>query len=172
MEAFPALGKLFDRSKCENVVTRKDECKDLDCQCQEDCRLDRGSPYCYRASKNSYAMLDPYWLGGMKKHVKRIDVRYVFLLRNDPLTQAFMKMDPEEAIRNLEIGQSAGTSYEITSMRNQPFYNPHFLFSDSERIELQKRFFRRLFKSAVCYQLNVGVISIEEIQHKILEMIR
>jgi aspartate/methionine/tyrosine aminotransferase len=172
VEAFSPLGRLFDHSKCENVVIRKDDCKDIDCQRDDNCRLDRGSPYCYRASKNSYAMLDPYWLGGMKKHVKRIDARYVFILRNDPLTQAFQKMDAEEAIRVLEVGQAAGAAYDLVAMKNQPFYNPHFLLGDSDRIELQKRFFRRLFKSAICYQLNVGVISLEELQKKILELVK
>ncbi len=169
-EAMPKLAKLFDRSKCENVVIRKEECKDIECQQKDDCRLDRGSPYCYKASKNSYVMLDPYWLGGMKKHVKRIDIKYLFLLRNDPITSPFIKLNTEEAINILEMGQSSGTDIERFSYRNQPFFNPHILNYESERIDLQKKLYRKLFKTAECYQINVGNISIENIIEKIMEL--
>lgn len=169
-ESLPLLAKLFDRSKCENVITKKEDCKEIECQQKDDCRLDKGSPYCYKASKNSYVMLDPYWLGGMRKHVKRIDVKYLFLLRNDPITTAFIKLDSEEAIRILEMGQSSGTEAERFSFKNQPFFNPHLVEADTERIELQKKFFRRLFKTAICYQINVGTLGLDEIIKKILGM--
>ncbi|MBN2264395.1 MAG: aminotransferase class I/II-fold pyridoxal phosphate-dependent enzyme, partial [Candidatus Aminicenantes bacterium] len=41
VELDPRLAPLFDRSKCENVVVRKDDCQDLECQRADDCRLDR-----------------------------------------------------------------------------------------------------------------------------------
>ncbi|MDI6779047.1 MAG: pyridoxal phosphate-dependent aminotransferase [Bacteroidota bacterium] len=170
-ELFDPLPKLFDRLKCENVVTRKDDCTNLQCQRDEECRLDRGSPYCYKASMNSYAMLDPYWIGGMKKHVKRTDIRFVFVLRNDPLSQPIVRLGAEEAIRILEMGQTSGVSREVTSPLAQPFYNPHLLVNNSERIELQKRFFKKLLKTAACYQLNVGNVRESEIQKKIREVI-
>lgn len=171
-ELFDILPKLFDKSKCENVVTKKEDCTNLDCLREGECRLDRGSLYCFKASKNSYAMLDPYWIGGMKKHVKRIDLRYVFILKNDPLSSAYMKLEPEEAIRILETGQTSGITTEYSTHQNQPFYNPHLLNKDSERIELQKKFFRKLFKSAVCYSLNSGALSVGETEKYIYELIR
>ncbi|RCK72400.1 MAG: Aspartate aminotransferase [Ignavibacteriae bacterium] len=171
-ELFDLLPKLFDKSKCENVVTKKEDCTNLDCLREGECRLDRGSPYCFKASKNSFAMLDPYWIGGMKKHIKRIDIRYVFILKNDPLSSAFIKLEPEEAIRILESGQTSGISSEYSPLHNQPFYNPYLLNTDTDRIELQKKFFKKLFKSAVCYSLNSGALSVGETEKYIYEIIR
>jgi aspartate/methionine/tyrosine aminotransferase len=169
-EAFPLLAKLFDRSKCENVVIKKEDCKDLECQQKDDCRLDRGVPYCYKASSNSYVMLDPYWLGGMRKHVKRIDIRYLFILRNDPITAPFTQLGIEEALHILEMGQSSSPEANKYAFKNQPFFNPHLIENSSERIEIQKKFFNRLFKTAVCYQINVGTITVDEIKKRILEL--
>jgi aspartate/methionine/tyrosine aminotransferase len=166
VESFSPLANLFDRSRCENVITKKDDCKDAACLRGEDCRLDRGSPYCYKASKEAHALLDPYWLGGMRKHVKRIDIRYVFLLKNDPLGMPVERVDPEEAVRQLELGQNYGSG----AVKNQPFYNPHWLTDTSDRAELQKKFWRRLLKSAKVYQLNSGAMEVEQAQEKVLEI--
>ncbi len=156
-ENFPeVLPKLFDNSKCENVVMKKEYCEDSQCLLKDDCRLDKGSPYCYKGSKDSHCLLDPYWIGGMKKHCKRIDVRYVFILNKDPLAPPLKKLDPEEAIKAIEIS----TEYEGNKPLN--FYNPYIFSEESERIELEKKFFRKLFKIAEVYSLNSGKLSLEE----------
>lgn len=171
-ENFDKLPKLFDRSKCENVVTRKDDCKNSDCLRQGECRLDRGSAYCYKAKNTSYVMLDPYWIGGMKKHAKRIDIRYVFILKNDPISSAIVKVDTEEAIRILELGLHTGSLSGNTATQTQPFYNHYLLQTNSERIEIQRKFYRKLFKSAECYILNSGHLSIDETQKYIIQVIK
>jgi len=60
VEANPDWVSLMDRSKCENVVTKKEDCTYTSCERLERCRLDRGSTHCFSASGNSRAMLDPY----------------------------------------------------------------------------------------------------------------
>ncbi|MGD9898457.1 MAG: pyridoxal phosphate-dependent aminotransferase [Calditrichaceae bacterium] len=167
---FQRLGELFDRSKCENVVMNKEDCKNQKCQAMEECSLDRGYPYCYEASKTSAAMLDPYWIGGMRKHVKRIDISTVFILKNDPIGNAISVMDPDEALQILEGGFSSGSIME-EGRGNLPFYNPHLLLKTTERLELQKKSFRKLFKSAVCYSVNTGAGNLPEIQNRMIEIL-
>jgi len=166
----PQLRDLFDNSKCENVVTRKEDCTNSACPIIDDCILDRGLPYCYSASSRSAAMLDPYWIGGMRKHVKRIDLRAVFLLKNDPLAKAVQELDAEDAIQTLEAGFSSG-ALQQRSTANQPFFNPHLLLKSNERIELQKRFFAKLFKAAMVYQLNVANASQRELGERVKKIL-
>jgi hypothetical protein len=119
-------------------------------------------------------MLDPYWVGGPKKYVKRTSVRYVFLLKRDPLAQAVVKADPSEAIRFLEearVETPATPGPLLSTYRNQPFFNPHLLAKTPDRIDLQKRYFGRLFEAAECYFINTAAISEREIEQKILEIV-
>lgn len=168
VEKLPVLTGLFDRSKCENVITSKDNCINEECQRLDDCRLERGSPYCFSASDKSRAMLDPYWLGGPNKHVKRTSVRWLFILRRDLISPPIIKLDPEGAIRILEEGRSQASS---GAMVNQPFFNPHALVRTMERIELQKRYFQRLLNIVPCYIINTGSESVREIQQRIRAII-
>ncbi len=75
-----------------------------------------------------------------------------------------MKLDPEDALRLLEGGESLGTKGSLGPSKSEPFFNPHLLVSDEERMELQKNFFRRLLEKIVCYLFNSGVASAEEIK--------
>ncbi len=154
VQDFPRLAELFDNSKCENVLTRKDDCGNAQCLQEDDCRLDRGSLFCYTASRASYAMLDPYWIGGPAKHVKRTALRWVFILRRDRVSPPFIAAGPDEALRILESGESAGARTDAAISRTPPFFNPHLLLTAPERLESQRRFFRRLLESARCYVLN------------------
>jgi aspartate/methionine/tyrosine aminotransferase len=165
---YPDFAPLFDRSKCENVVMRREECTNSACQIQDDCRLDRGSPFCYEASDTSYAMLDPYWIGGPAKHAKRTSLKWIFLLSRDPVTPPIAKLEPTEAIRTLEEGRSETSA---GGMKNEPFFNPHLLVRTPERIDLQKRFFGRLFKVASVYAINTTNQSPREIQTRIQHIV-
>jgi len=158
------LVRLFDRSKCENVITKRDDCQNQKCQAGEDCLIDKGYPYCYYAAKNSYAMLDPYWLGGMQKHVKRIDIRTVFILKNNPTDEMLKEIDANEAVKVIESGYSS-TGASV------PFYNQHLLLKSPDRIELQRGLFKKLFQAANCYYLNTGAGKEDEIVNKILSII-
>lgn len=156
-ENFPeVLPKLFDFSPCENVVMKKEYCENSKCLLEDNCRLDRGSPYCFKGTSDSHCLLDPYWIGGMKKHCKRIDVRYVFILTRDPLAPAVKEMETEEAIKAIEL------SSEMEGNRPLSFYNPYIFSEDNERIEMERRFFRKLFKIARVYSINSGILSLEE----------
>ena len=165
---YPDFAPLFDRSKCENVVTKREECTNSSCQIQDDCRLDRGSPFCYEASDTSYAMLDPYWIGGPDKHAKRTSLKWIFLLSRDPVAPPITRLESEEAIKILEEGRSETSTGGI---RNEPFYNPHLLVRTPERIDLQKRFFERLFKVTSVYAINTTTQSPREIQTRMRHII-
>ena len=167
VEYFPRLASLFDNSKCENVVLRKEYCQDSDCLRMDDCRLDRGSPFCYKASKKSIALLDPYWIEGPSKHVKRTRLHWIFLLRYDTTSPPAVKMDVEDALRIMESGESPGLRMTIGPSKSQPFYNPHLLMTNPERIDYQKNFFRQLLKNTSCYLINSGVATVDDIQNLI-----
>jgi hypothetical protein len=168
VELFPRLAPLFDGSKCENIVTHKDDCKNAECLRLDDCRLDRGSLFCYKASKEAHAMLDPSWLGGKTAHARKTDLRWIFLLRNDPVSPAAIKLRKDEALRILEAGESAGAKKALSPAKPQPYFNPHLLVATEERLELQKLHFGRLLDSAACYLFNSGVAGPEEIKSIVL----
>jgi aspartate/methionine/tyrosine aminotransferase len=163
VEAYPLLAPLFDNSKCENIILHKEDCQNEKCLQEDDCRLDRGSPFCYKASKEAYALLDPYWIEGPAKHIKRTALRWIFLLRNDKTSPPFVGAEPEDALRILEYGEIAGATREPGPTQKQPFYNPHLLVTTPERVEFQRNFFRRLLESTDCYLFNSGVATSEDI---------
>jgi len=132
--------------------------------------MDRGFPYCFLASKVSAAMLDPYWIGGMRKHVKRIDIQKVFLLTKDPLAAPVRELTAEEAIRILASAQAVGATFE-TQSAPAPFYNPHLIIRSEEKTELQKQQFRRLFEVAKCYLLNTHQATARGMSEKIIELL-
>ena len=158
------LAPLFDRSKCENVVVHKDDCADAECQRADDCRLDRGSPYCYRAGKESHALLDPDWLGGPAAAVKRTDLKALILLRNDATSPAVVELSKDEALRTLEAGEAAGARKALAAGQVQPFYNPHLLGAGPEKIEAQRAFYGRLLESARCVLFNSGVAGADKLK--------
>jgi len=164
VEFYPALAPLLDNSKCENVIQRKENCQDPECLRVDDCRLDRGSPFCYSASKKATALLDPYWIAGPAKHIKRTQLRWVFLLRYDSTSPPVVKMEAEDALRILESGESPGVSKAISSSKSQPFFNPHLLSTSPERLDYQKNFYRELLENTGCYLLNSGMATSEDIR--------
>jgi len=168
VESFPRLAPLFDASKCENVITHKEDCQDAACLRLDDCRLDRGSPFCYKASKEAHAMLDPYWIGGKTAHAKRTILSWIFLLRYDTSSPAAVRVEKEEALRILESGEALGLKKSLSPAKPQPYYNPHLLVTTEERLELQKAFFSRLLDTAMCYLFNSGVAGAAEVKKIVL----
>lgn len=164
VEAYDELARLFDTCKCENVITKVEDCRSEKHRINDNCPLNSGAPYSYSCAKKSHAMFDPYWLGGMARHVKRIDIRHVFILRNDPVTTAIRKLDVEDALHILEAGYPAGTGGGV----QEAWYNPHVLLKSQDRFELQKAFFGKLFRSASVYQLNAGVATVTEMAQHVL----
>jgi aspartate/methionine/tyrosine aminotransferase len=168
------LAPLFDRSRCENVVVHKEDCEDAECQRGDDCRLDRGSPYCFRASKEAHGMLDPNWVGGPASFVRRTNLKWIFLLRNDATSPAVVEVAKDETLRILEAGEAAGAKKALTAVKSQPFFNPHWLAGNrpdgagpgiaAERLELQKAFFGRLLDVTKCYLFNSGAAGADKIK--------
>lgn len=163
VELDPRLAGLFDRSKCENVVVRKEDCQDLECQRADDCRLDRGSAYCYKAAKAAHALLDPAWLGPAAS-VGRTDLRGLVLLRNDATSPAVVELSRDEALRTLEAGDAAGSRKTPSGGQAQPFYNPHILGPAPEKLEAQRAFFGRLLGSVRCVLFNSGAAGADKLK--------
>src|SRR5690606_18754082 len=113
----------------------------------DDCRLDKGSPFCYRAAKEAHAMLDPTWVGGKTAFAKKTELAWMFILRNDAISPAAVRLKKDEALRILETGEASGARKSLSPGKAQPFYNPHLLFAGEDRLELQKSFFGRLLDS-------------------------
>ncbi|MBN1272643.1 MAG: pyridoxal phosphate-dependent aminotransferase [Candidatus Aminicenantes bacterium] len=165
VDVYGDLAPLFDHSKCENVVIRKENCRNEKCLELDDCRLDRGSPFCYTASKKSQAMLDPYWLDGPAKHVKRTALRWIFILRSDRVSPPLVELETEDALRILESGEGTGIAREPGASGRQPFFNPHLLLTSPERMEFHKEFFRRLMENVRCFYFNSGTATVENIKN-------
>ena len=168
VESFPRLAPLFDASRCENIVTRKEDCQDAGCLRLDDCRLDKGSPFCYKASKDAHAMLDPTWIGGRTAFAKKTELAWIFILRNDAISPAAVRLKKDEVLRILETGEASGARKSLSPGKAQPFYNPHLLFAGEDRLELQKSFFGRLLDSTACYLFNSGVAGASEIKKIVL----
>jgi aspartate/methionine/tyrosine aminotransferase len=164
VEFYPALAPLFDHSKCENVAIRKENCQNEECLRLDDCRLDRGSPFCYQASKKAIALLDPYWIEGPAKHVKRTNLRWIFILRKDTSSPPAVEINTKDALRIIESGESPGLRTSLSPAKSQPFFNPHLLVATPERIEYQKNFFHQLLQTVTCYLFNSGVASVDDIK--------
>lgn len=113
-------------------------------------------------------MLDPYWLGGSDKHVKRTNVKWIILFRKDPISPAIQRLKPEDALKILEDGRSQ-TSFG--AMQSVPFFNPHLLIRSMDRIETQKRYFQQLLKIAPCYIINSAMESKDKIKERIAAII-
>ncbi|MBM3296367.1 MAG: pyridoxal phosphate-dependent aminotransferase [Candidatus Aminicenantes bacterium] len=164
VESFPALAPLFDASRCENVVVRKEDCQNAACLRGEDCRLDRGSLFCYKASQEGHALLDPSWIGGASSYARRGVLRWLFLLRNDPTSPAVVELDKEEALRMLESGEVPGLKKVPGAAKAAPYFNPHLLASSPERLELHKGLWRRLLQGVSVYLFNSGTGRAAEIK--------
>jgi hypothetical protein len=152
VEELGRLAPLFDGSRCENVVLHKDACRDTECLRGEDCRLDRGSPFCYKAAKDAHALLDPGWIAGPAAAAKKTSLRTIILLRNDAVSPAVVELPPEEALRILAAGEMPGAA--SSAVRKEPFFNPYLLVGGEARLELEKSYYQRLLQSAKAYLVN------------------
>jgi len=165
VELYGRLASLFDRSKCENVVIRKEDCPNTECLRTEDCRLDRGGPFCFKAAKDAYALLDPEWLG-TSAAPRRTALRWIFILRNDTVSPALEELRLDDALRILERGETPGAK-KSAAASPQPFFNPFFLASTDDRIEMEKDFFRRLLPNVRTFLFNSGAAGVDQIKEAI-----
>ncbi len=158
VDKIPELEALFARSRCENVVIRKEDCTNEHCLRSEECILDRGAPFCFIGAANSYAMLDPYWMGGQDKHSKRTQLRALVHFHREAFEPPIKRLSSEEALWILERGASTSGAPSV------PFYNPHLLIQSEERLAVEKRHLERLLSLVPFYSVNSEGASADEIE--------
>ena len=112
-------------------------------------------------------MLDPYWLGGMERHVKRIDLQMLILLTADPLAEPVKKLEAEQALTILSQGASSGPSLEAQA-KNQPFYNPHLIVKDELRLKQHQERYLKLLQMVNVFQINTAGHTAAQIAERIL----
>ncbi|MGQ9603951.1 MAG: pyridoxal phosphate-dependent aminotransferase [bacterium] len=165
--SYPYLIPLFDKSKLENVVTSKEDCTNESCEYMDDCILDKGETHCYWASKYSRAMLDPYWIGGPEKYVKRTRLSALFVLTKDSLSTQIQQIKPDSALKILEEGRSRSSGI-LEATKSEPFYNPYILNPAPERVLLHRRYFEHLLKLVPCYLVNTAGVKTPRLIEKMI----
>lgn len=158
VEKLPELTRLFDRSKTENVITKRDECETEGCVHGDMCPIDRGEARCYYASERSRGLIDPYWVGE-GKHVKRTPLAKIILLKRESLGAKVTKPSTDAALKMLEEGAILSSR---GGYRSQPFYNPYLLDISPERLERLRRQWRRLLEAAPLVVINTEAMRKEE----------
>ncbi|HUS88061.1 MAG TPA: hypothetical protein VMW91_01615, partial [Desulfosporosinus sp.] len=121
--------------------------------------LEKGAVCCYEGSHNSNAMLDPYWIGGAAKHVKRTALSAIILLKRDAIAPKVSKPSVDQALRIIEEG---GYSMSHGRWFSVPFYNPYLLVQDSDRIEILRRQWKQLLKVTPLVVINTEIMRMEE----------
>ncbi len=159
-ETFEEFAELFSRSRCENVAVSKEDCDNEKCLAGDDCILQKNADHCFIGFSNSRGIVDPNWIGGPQKYVRRTNIERVIILKRDPVSPPVASMEPDEAVHYLATGRyqvlSPG-SRGYGSFKNQPFFNPYLLAKDQERTELQEECFAKLFSCAEISVVNTGV---------------
>ena len=156
---FPEIRPLLDRCKLENVIPlSSEEAEKLRSQgiSEDEMRVLTSDPYV--AHEYSRAMLDPLWIAGPEKFVDTTRAMKVILLKRD-------KNDHEIA-RRLEIEEAV----QYLVAQPEQFLNPYLIVKTDEKVEVRKRFFRRLFKLAPCYLVNTA-LDVKTVQQKIRDII-
>ncbi|MGA9751407.1 MAG: aminotransferase class I/II-fold pyridoxal phosphate-dependent enzyme [Acidobacteriota bacterium] len=158
------LERFMERSKLENWVTSRDQCSLEYCKEGEQCPLDLGAAACVPASRDGRIMLDPYWLGGATRHVRRTAPRACVLLAKDPVLPSLKELPAREAAGLLAEGRpGAGAA---------PFQNPHAPAPDMARSEALQRQYDSLFGAAACFLLNTAVGNPESAARRLLDLLR
>jgi hypothetical protein len=156
---FPEIRPLLDRCKLENVIPLSpEEAEKLRSQGISEDEMRVLTSDAYVAHEYSRAMLDPLWIAGPEKFVDTTRAMKVILLKRD-------KNDHEIA-RRLEIEEAV----QYLVAQPEQFLNPYLIVKTDEKVEVRKRFFRRLFKLAPCYLVNT-TSDVKTVQQKIRDII-
>jgi aspartate/methionine/tyrosine aminotransferase len=161
----PEIASLLDRAKVENLVTDRSACEVE----HPDglCPLDRGAPACLEASRDGRVMLDPYWLGGGRRHVRRTIPRVSVLLASDPAMPLVKEVDAREGARLLGGGALPGLTGKAW-----PFANPHLTAPDMARTDRLREGHERLFAATRVLLLNTAIGSADALADRLLELVR
>jgi len=171
-KTLPHYARIFDRSKCENVVTSRADWTNYK-ELEDECPLDLGEPYCYWGSKDSRALVDPAWIGGPHKYVKRSKLTTIVLLNYEPNAPAVEKLTETDALDFITAGQyRLPTDAGMTPFKTQPFFNPYILGASADQEDLQRRNFHQLFRVAQPYKVNVAAIPEAALKSRIRDLVR
>jgi aspartate/methionine/tyrosine aminotransferase len=163
--------RIFDRSKCENVVTKRAEWTNIEGLTEEN-PLDLGDPYCYWGSTDSRAMVDPSWIHGPQRYTKRTRLTAVALLHYEPHAPAIEKLSTEDALNWVAEGKyRLPDGPGMSPFKTQPFFNPYLLTDSADAQDLQRRNFHQLFRVAQAYKVNVAAIPPEALKARVRELI-
>ena len=169
---FSHYARIFDRSKCENVVTRRADWTNLK-ELTDECPLDLGEPYCYWGSKESRAMVDAAWIGGPHKYIKRCNLKVVVLLCHEPNAPAVELLKPESALEYVAQGKYRLPSETgMTPYQTLPFFNPCILGTSPDQEDLQRRNYHQLFRVTKAYKVNVAAIPREALKARIRDLMK
>jgi len=120
----PRYARIFDRSKCENVVTSRADWTNLK-ELGDECPLDMGDPYCYWGSDESRALVDPAWINGPHRCIKRAKIKTVVFMHYEPNAPAVEKFSPQDALEYVTAGQyRTPDGAGMSPFKKQPFFNP------------------------------------------------
>ena len=170
-KTFPRYDRIFDRSKCENVVTTRADWTNMK-ELEDECPLDLGEPYCYWGSDGSRALVDPAWIGGPNKYVKRSRLKTIVLLSHDPNAPAVEKLSQEEALDLITEGKyRVPTGAGMSPFKTQPFFNPYLPATSVDQEDLQRRNFHQLLRVAKAFKVNVGSIPPEALKSRIKDLL-
>jgi len=157
---FPEVGPLLNKCSLENIESLTDEeIRKLRQEGVEEAKIKEMVDDPFIAHDYSRAMLDPRWIAGTEKFVDTTRIKKVLLLKRD-------KNDPE-IVKPLE------TEEAVEYLVNQPerFLNPYLIVSTTEKDEVRKNFFRRLFDVAPPYLVNT-FDSVANVQTSIRDLIK
>ncbi|MHA1230496.1 MAG: phosphoenolpyruvate carboxykinase [Candidatus Helarchaeota archaeon] len=91
-----------------------------------------------------FMLLDPWWIGGEEKFVDTTRIKVIILLYYDENDKTVgERITPEEALEMLKNAKA-------------PFFNPHTLYIDEERIKKKIKFFSNIFKYVSIYRVNTA----------------
>jgi len=168
---FRHYARVFDRSKCENVVTKRSDWSNMK-ELGDECPLDLGEPYCYWGSKDSRALVDAAWIGGPQKYVKRSHLKTVVMLNFEPNAPAVEKLSVEDALDYVTEGKyRLPSGAGMSPYETQPFFNPYIIGSSVDQDDLQRRNFHQLFRVTDAYKVNIASIPPEALKSRIRELI-
>jgi len=91
-----------------------------------------------------FFLLDPLWIGGLTKAVNTTRIKVAFLLMPDGQNQAALRLDSEEAL-------------DLMVNNPEPFFNPHMLVRDPERVAMEREFMRELLEFVSVYRVNTSL---------------
>jgi hypothetical protein len=172
VKSFPRYARIFDRSKCENVVMHRSDWTNMK-ELTDETPLDLGEPYCYWGSDESRALVDPSWIGGPNKYVKRSKIKAVVFLCFEPNAPAVTALSEADALDYVSRGQYREPSGGgATPFKSQPFFNPYMLVSSVDQEDLQRRNFHQLFRVAKAFKVNTAGIAPEALKPRIRDLLK